>query len=91
MNICEKINFIKQANIFFNYGLNSIYSNSWKIVTCSLTAEDLASDEFNDFLLEMINMKEMSAIEVKIPSEDADDEIKKAVLFNYFCILNSSI
>ena len=90
MNICEKINFIKQANIFFNYGLNSIYSNSWKVVTCSLKAEDLASDEFNDFLLEMINMKEMSTIEVKIPSEDADDEIKKAVLFNYFCMLNSS-
>ena len=60
MNICEKINFIKQANNIFNYELSRIrYSRyPWRIIIHSLTVEEIVSDEFNDFLVDTINMEE---------------------------------
>ena len=88
MNICEKLNFIKQANIIFNYELSSMRysSNSWKTIIKSLTVEEIISDEFNEFLVDTINTEELKAVEIKIPSEDTDYEIKKAAIFNIFCL-----
>ena len=53
MNICEKIDFIKQANIVFNYELSRMrYSrDSWRTIIKSLTVEEIVSDEFNNYLL----------------------------------------
>lgn len=90
MNICEKINFIKQANTFFNFELDKLYSTSWRTVASSLTADEIASDEFNEFLLDIVNLKSIAAREFKIPDDDADRELKKAIVFNYFCILHST-
>ena len=86
MNICEKINFIKQANNIFNYGLSRMrYSRySWITIIHSLTVEEIVSDEFNDFLVATLNMEELKAVEIKIPNEDTDYEIKKAAIFNIF-------
>ena len=88
MNICEKINFIKQANNIFNYELSRMRysSNSWKTIIKSLTVEEIVSDEFNDFLVDTINTEELKAVEIKIPSKDTDYEIKKAAIFNIFCL-----
>ena len=66
MNICEKINFIKQADIIFNYGLSRLrYSrDSWKTIIKSLTVEEIISDEFNDFLVDTVNMEEFDEEEM---------------------------
>ena len=61
MNICEKIDFIKQANTFFNFDLDKLYSTSWRTVASSLTADEIASDEFNEFLLDIVNLKSIKS------------------------------
>ena len=84
MNICEKINLIKQSDALFNFNLCSMCSGSWDIITRSLTVEEIISDEFNNFLLETA-VETLGNEEIDIPSEDADIEIKKAYIFNLFC------
>ena len=84
MNICEKINLIKQSDALFNFNLRSMHSDSWGIITRSLTVEEIISDEFNNFLLETA-VETLGNEEIDIPSEDADIEIKKAYIFNLFC------
>ena len=84
MNICEKINLIKQSDSLFNFNLCSMCSGSWDIITRSLTVEDIVSDEFNNYLLETV-VEDLKNEEFNNPSEDADIEIKKAYIFNLFC------
>ena len=89
MNICEKINIIKQSDSLFNFKLYSIYSGYWDLIAKSLTVEDIASDEFNNYLLETA-VEDLKNEEFNNPSEDADIEIKKAYIFNLFCRLQST-